>query len=285
MLEDWLETPLFERSARRVTLTKEGRALLKSVDGAFARIRTASQRLRSARAEQQRLRVSALPFFTSTWLIPRLADFERAHPDIALEIDTSNALADFRSDKVDIAIRNVRRAPTGLLARKLLDTRLIPVCAPKLLDSPRPLRTPRDLSHHTLISTSVRPDSWSRWLTAAGCGDLRPRKVLTFDTIPAGLEAAARGAGVALAMDPLFWASPFARELICPFAVNVSGDASYYLVCRKTDAKRPALRAFLGWIEREMALFARSILTDPQRKRVLAGNDDRTRPRRSARLR
>jgi len=164
-----------------------------------------------------------------------------------LEIDTSNVLTDFRSNKIDVAIRNVRRVPTGLAVKKLLDTRLVPVCAPKLLEGPRPLRSPRDLIHHTLISTSVRPDSWSRWLAAAGCGEIRPRKVLTFDTVPAGLEAAARGAGVALAMDPLFWAAPIARELTWPFATNIAGDASYSsCAARRTQDVLPCALFSIG---------------------------------------
>jgi LysR family glycine cleavage system transcriptional activator len=267
-LEEWLSTPLFVRGTRQVHLTREGKDLLAAIDHAFARIRTAADGIRAAQAKISRLRVSALPFFTNTWLIPRLPSFARVHPDIVLDIDTSAKLVDFRTSKVDVAIRNTRRAPTAVAAKKILDIRMVPVCAPKLLSGPAALRHPRDLARHTLIHTSVRPDSWSRWLAAAGCGGLVARQNVSFDTVPAALEAAARGIGVGLAMDPLFWTAPIARDLAVPFASPGQSDSSYYLVHRK-GARSPALGHFVNWIEREMAEFRRDAQRNPLRKAML----------------
>lgn len=264
-LEEWLAAPLFVRGTRQVRLTRNGRDLLAAIDQGFARIRRTSDRIRAAQTKVVRLRVSALPFFTNTWLIPRLTSFSRTHPEIVLDIDTSAKLVDFRSSKVDVAIRNVRRAPAGVAAKKILDIRMVPVCAPKLLTGEAALREPRDLVRHTLIHTSVRPDSWSRWLAGAGCTGLAARHNLTFDTVPAALEAAVRGIGVALAMDPLFWAAPVARDLAVPFGAPVEGNSSYYVVHRK-GVRTPALRTFVEWLEREMVEFRHEIQRDPGRR-------------------
>src|SRR4051794_5763643 len=83
-----LETHLGVRLLRRLNpgleLTEEGRRYLTEVDAALERLDLAQRRLASA---PRRVRVSALESFSESWLIPRLAEFERAHPDIELTIE------------------------------------------------------------------------------------------------------------------------------------------------------------------------------------------------------
>lgn len=253
-LEDWLGVPLFVRTARQVTLTPKGRRFLREVERAFGRIRIGAERLRG-RGAKTTLRVSALPLFTSAWLIPRLAQFEARHPDITLAIETTNRIVDLERDGVDVGIRNLRAPTPGLVVKKLLDVRSVPLVARKLAAQ---LKRPQDLAAHTLIHISARPESWRDWLRAAGLGDLKPKKELTFDTIPAALEAAARGHGVTLGMHPLVWEAPAAAALVVPFGAKSSVSSSYYLVHRKEDASRTEVRAFVDWVAAEMARFVRS---------------------------
>jgi LysR family glycine cleavage system transcriptional activator len=249
-LEEWLERPLFLRGTRQVTLTREGKALLKTVSAAFARIAQTSENVRGARGSV--LRISALSLFTNAWLIPRLGYFEKKHPDISLEIETTNRVVDLAREKIDIAIRNLREVPQGLAAIKLLDVRPVPMCTAKTAAL---LKTPSDLAEQTLIHLSSRRGVWSAWLRAVGCGGLKSRRKLVFDTMPAALEAAAQGRGVAIGIDGLM--QEWEKTLVRPFAHRVPGDASYYLVHRKGDGVRPDIRAFTGWVTDEMAAFKR----------------------------
>jgi LysR family glycine cleavage system transcriptional activator len=262
-LEEWLGAALFTRGARRVELTKAGRTLLRETDLAFARITATAHRLRTARGA--RLRVSALPLITGAWLIPRLGHFEAKHPDIALEIETTNRIANLDRDGIDVAIRNLRTPTPGLVARKLLDVQGVPVCAPKLLAS---LKSPGDLAQHTLIHITARPDAWGVWLRAAGVAGLKAKRDLSFDTVPAALDAAARGHGVALGMHPLVWETPIAKELVVPFAPKVDSGSSYYVVHRKADGGRPEVKAFVDWLVKEMAAFRAKHRTVPKRAGV-----------------
>jgi len=255
-LEEWLERPLFLRGARQVSLTRDGKALLKAVSTAFTKIADATDALRAARPVT--LTISALPLFTNAWLIPRLENFEKRHPDISLAIETTNRVVDLARERVDIAIRNLRAPTPSLAMRKLLDVRPVPVCTPKIAGQ---LKTPADLAGQTLIHVTARGGTWAAWLKAVGCAGLKPKRVLSFDTIPAALEAAAQGRGVALGLDPLVWESPLAESLVRPFRNRVAGDASYYLVHRRGEHVRPEVRAFIAWIEREMALFKRGVRT------------------------
>jgi len=255
-LERFLGTPLFVREARRVRLNAEGRAFLRVVASALMRIGSAADRLRAETARITTLRISALPLFTNVWLIPRLEAFERAHPEIVLDIETTNRLVDFSRERVDLAIRNVSKPSVGIEFRKLIDTRPVPMCTPALRKT---LHKPADLAHNTLIHVSARPDSWPRWLAAVGCPDLRAKRDLSFDQVPAALEAAARGRGIAMGMDPIVWDAPIARKLVRAFPQRVEAGAAYYLVYRKTDLARPRLRTFVDWLLAEMAAYKRGI--------------------------
>lgn len=265
-LEEWLETPLFARMARRIALTPEGRRFHRALTVSFDGIRRAAARVRDAK--RTTLKISALPLITQVWLIPRLAAFEERHPNITLAIETENRIADFERDDVDVGIRNLRAPTSGLFARKLLDIRPVPLCARKLAIGAHALKQPKDLAHHTLIHISARPDAWGRWLKAAGLGGLRPKREITFDTVPAALEAAARGHGVTLGMSPLVWESPAAASLVVPFAPKIEADSTYYVVHRKGDRARPEVKAFVDWLTKEMGEFARTHRSIPPSARM-----------------
>ena len=266
-LEAWLEAPLFKRTARQVTLTAKGRRFLKDIEGAFGRIRKGAQRVRGD-GRKARLRVSALPLFTNAWLIPRLADFEARHPDITLSIETANRVVDLERDGIDVGIRNMRAPSPGLVVRKLLDIRSTPLCSRKLTSGANALRRPRDLVSHTLIHISARPESWRDWLKAAGLPNLKPKHELTFDTVPAALEAAARGHGVTMGLSPMVWEAAIAESLVAPFGAATHVPSSYYVVHRKADAARGEIKAFVDWLTAEMARFVRSRPQLPASARV-----------------
>lgn len=252
-LERELGTPLFRRLTRAIELTPEGELYWSYIRRGFETMAEGTARLRQHETDKM-LRVSALPFFTSVCLIPRLSAFHKAHPGIELVIETSNRLADFSRDPVDIAIRNLRKPEQGLVSKKLLDIRGEILCSPELAGE---ITGPSCLARQTLIHVLPRPDAWANWLKAAGVPDLQPAGELWVDTVPAALQSAAEGHGVALGMAPLIWLSDFASRLVRPFQTKVSGDSSYYLVHRPEDAAKAKIRAFTTWIAGEMKLVAR----------------------------
>ena len=249
-LERWLGKPLFERHAQEVTLTREGRQFLRTVGRSFDLISAASARLRANHSGTTTLRISATQFFVSAWLIPRLEAFERNHPNISLEIDSTNRLVNFSREAVDLAIRNATGRAPGLEHRKLLDLRPVPLCTPKLRDQ---LTSAADLAKQTLIHISARHESWPRWLAAVGYEGLRAKRDLVFDSAASALEAAARDRGIALGMDPITWDHPAARQLVRALPDRIEGTSSYYLVFRKADRARGPLRACVDWLVAEMA--------------------------------
>jgi LysR family glycine cleavage system transcriptional activator len=217
-------------------------------------------------ARETSLRVSALPLFTAVWLIPRLERFhrvcEQAGSDISIDIETSNALADFDTGAVDVAIRNLR-TPTGdLRARKLLDLSAVPLCAASVAQK---LGCPNDLAGSTLIHISGRRDGWRRWLDACGLGHVRPRRNLSVDTVPAALEAAVAERGVMLGIDPLIWDAPAAARLVIPFRTPRVSAGAYFVTYRPGDRSRRAVNLFADWIVAEMKADRRRLSTNSRR--------------------
>src|SRR5215813_6522769 len=75
VLEGWVGQPLFLRAGRQIQLTAQGRKLFRRLNAGFDAIETAAKTARAA-ARDGSLRISALPLITSSWLVPRLQNFE-----------------------------------------------------------------------------------------------------------------------------------------------------------------------------------------------------------------
>ena len=99
--------------------------------------------------------VSTSPGLTSKWLAPRLYRFGDSYPDVDVRISSSLANANFQTDGIDMAVRNmpVDAAPaeTSLQFEKLADISYIPVCSPQLLEKHGPVKNARDLARLPLI--------------------------------------------------------------------------------------------------------------------------------------
>lgn len=258
-LEDWIGAAVFVRAPRQIRLTPLGKRLYRRMRGGFDAIETAIVSARESTVDSV-LRVSALPLFTNSWLIPRLEHFEavcaKARLKISIEIDTNNALTDFATSRVDVAIRNLMRPDANLASRKLIDLGAIPLCTARVA---RNLKRPEDLTGVTLIHISARPNSWQRWMKASGLEPIEPRANLSFDTIPAALEAALAGRGVMLGLDPFIWDVPAARRLVIPFNVRRVSAGSYYIVYRRSDRMRRAIKMFADWLADEVRTDARRL--------------------------
>lgn len=247
VLEEQLGVRLFERHGKRLTLTAAGRDYLPVLSDAFARIAEQTRLIR-ARAAGGRLTVSVVPSFSARWLAPRLSGFAVRHPGIALRIVTSNALATFIHDGIDIGIRYGRGPWPQTHAELLAREELFPVCAPSLLSGPCPLRTPNDLRHHALLHGELAP-GWAEWLKAAGVSGIDVGQGPRFTDAITLLEAAFAGHGVALARSVLVRDDLASGRLIRPFATAVAAEGSYHIVCAPTRLDQPEIAAFRDWLK------------------------------------
>jgi LysR family transcriptional regulator, glycine cleavage system transcriptional activator len=241
-LEHELGVALFRRFNRRIELTAAGARYLAAVGDALDLIERESEALRPPR-RQTVLRLSVLQSFASLWLLPRLAAFKQARPDLEVEIDTSAELMDLTDGRYDAAIRFGTGRWPGLAADRLFRTRVFSVAAPGLLRSGRPI-APAALDRVVLFDIVQAPDLWTQYLQGVGLAGYRPRQRRSFDNVQVMYEAAANGLGIALATDELAGGLLASGRLVRPFNNEaVPLRQSYYLVYRKERRERPALRA------------------------------------------
>jgi len=252
-LEEWLGVPLFRRLNRSLMLTEAGQAYARPVRESLEKLGEASRALRS-REQTGTLTVSVMPSFAAKFLVPRLGAFRRAHPDIDVRISASERLVDFAREDVDIAVRSGRGNWPGLRVDWLVRENLFPVCSPKLLSGPIPLKSPGDLLQHTLMHDSDWPDSmWQRWLGVAGVKADQRKPSLSFNYSNLMIQAAIDGLGVALAQEALVRDDLASGRLVKPFDIDMPSDYANYVVTPEAAAERPKVKAFREWLLAEIA--------------------------------
>lgn len=241
-LEEHLGQPLFERRHRAVVLTAAGRRYLAVVREALLRLDEASAVLRAPRRE--RLRISAAPALGSKWLVARVAEYQQGHPDLEFTLGTATGLGPLLNGEADIGLRYGEEEWPGLLAWKLFEERVFPVCSPTLAAN---LQTPTDLDGVRLLRHPLL--SWSRWFAAAGLRRPEPASGPTYEDALLMLEAAVAGHGVALMAATL--AQPYLDEgrLVRPFAEDCP-DRSFYIVAPPAVQEKPAIVDFIRWLLR-----------------------------------
>ncbi len=250
-LEAQLGVPLFRRLNPGLKLTARGRAYRTQVDRALAVLREAQQELVSDPSRP--LRVSALESFSARWLVPRLADFERHHPEVTLAIEASLEYADFDRDPIDVAIRFGTGPWEGLHGEPLVETDCFPVCSPDLVAEGPPLARVEDLAAHCLIHVSQVPDAWKQWLAVAGAPDLEPAREVLYDHVGIALSAAEAGQGVALGTRFLCGSELESGRLVVPIDVVLRAPQTYHLVCPEAGPSDPRVTAFRDWLVRSLA--------------------------------
>jgi LysR family transcriptional regulator, glycine cleavage system transcriptional activator len=246
-LEEELGVKLVERSGRGIRLTDEGERFAARVRAALAELADAVREITDRRNPRQ-LRLTTMPSFAARWLLPRTARFLKAHPDIDLEIRSSNALVDFRREDIDIAIRYYPRGDwPGLVAEPLMDDFYFPVCSPKL---PRLPKRPADLAKHTLLR--AEGEEWTPWFKAAGLDWPEPARGPLFTDSAHMMQAAVERQGIAIGRSSLMGDDLRNRVLVKLFDVVVPSTRKYWLVYPQRLVGAPKLEAFKGWLAQEM---------------------------------
>jgi LysR family glycine cleavage system transcriptional activator len=259
-LEDHLGLKLFDRGVRSIALTAAGKALYPGVQAGFLHIRDALASLNRL-GDTRVLVISTSPGFTAKWLAPRLHRFSIAYPEIDLRVSSSMNNANFTSDGVDVAIRNLpvdAAQDEALDVEKLIDLSLVPVCSPALVEKHGPFTSPDMLKrvpliHDGSLSHRARMPNWADWFAAAGVRDADVSRGLRFNSTDHALDATVEGAGVLLALDALAYDDLRTGRLVRPFNLTLPSGRCYAFVCPKKRRESANVRALRAWLRQEAA--------------------------------
>ena len=246
-LEERLGLKLFRRLPRGLILTEQGQALLPELRGAFDRIEQALARVGALGGEGP-LTISLMTTFALTWLVPRLHRFQAQHPTNDVRMLTTQRLADFAREDVDLAIRySVDPRVPGLRGDKLFNDLLTPLCGAAYRER---LRHPSDLLRVPLIDT-IGDEDWPVWLRAAGLRQPPRSQAMVFDSTKIAVDAAMEGAGVAIGPPFLFRSELASGRLFQPFDLVIPNGKAFWVVGPEATADQPKVRAFRDWIVAE----------------------------------
>ena len=270
-LETYLGVSLFHRLPKALQLTEEGLAMFPKVrdgmDSFAAAVESTRLGLNLA------LNVTAPPSFAARWLVPRLARFSQAHPEVAMRIssnpenidgpqtalDITSQASDSRHVASEVAIRFGTGSYPSYQVTKMLAPDYVLVCSPRLMDGEVPLRMPEDLVNHILIHDESIPaveqrPSWHEWLRLAGVSGVDTERGPRFSNAILAQEAAAEGQGVVLALRLQVEGEVAAGRLVIPFATAMPSAYAYYLVIPQAISERPVVIAFKDWLQSEIGV-------------------------------
>jgi len=254
-LESHLDVQLFRRLPRGLEITEAGRQLLPHLTRGLDHFARAVEELSSGDIAGP-LTINTAPSFAALWLVPRLATFVRAYPDIELCVLAEETAPDLERGQVDIRLPYGMGDYPGLETSLLMREQIFPVCAPSLLNQLQ-IRRFSDLRLHTLlhdVNTGAEEPTmtWRRWLRDAGVSGVDAGRGLKFGNSMLVVEAALRGQGVALGRTWLVGEHLASGRLVRPLKASRPADYAYYAVTTRAGAKRPRVQAFLGWLEAQV---------------------------------
>ena len=243
-LESRLGVSLFQRHARGVTLTAEGRRLADASGSALADMEGTLRSLRGDRDEEHRVRITTLHSLSYTWLIPRLPDFVEKHPRIRLAFDTETTLTRFDDGGPDLGIRHGAGHWPGLTALPLMDEHLFPVASPRMAKA---VKNAADIAKLPLILDHAR-QGWHDWFRFAGVHGADLNERYSFSDTTDAFRAAMNGIGAALARERVI--GPYLEDgsLVELPGPRMPARWGYHVVYPAHRRLRPAAQAFVEWV-------------------------------------
>lgn len=246
LLEDFVGERLFIRDGRAATLSPFGRRYLDVVCLALRTLADFPLPHKNAPV-QPRVKVTVPPTFARYLLMPRLASFTEAHPEIAVEVFLSVPLYDLSLSESDLEVRFGAGKYPDMVTEKLFDEPAFPVASPAYLERIGGIATPNDLSKATLLRSAL--ELWKPWFDVAGLDWPEPTSALRVDDLGLLLEAVKHGHGVGLTR------RHFAADMLAAGAVVelfdlsvVSPPHAYYMVYEENGPQRPEVKLFIDWL-------------------------------------
>lgn len=245
-LEEELGEPLFDRTSRELKLTKTGLSLYNDVSPLIERLDAVVAKYKKG-AISSSIRISVQPFFASEYFVPRLSEFTALHPDIDIQVGSSDESSEKHPSDSDLSIRLFRSPPSDMPSKLLFPLRLVPGGSPEFRKK-LVVRKKKIVSDFPIIVHETLPKAWANWSQASGIQLPDNVKVTRLDSMIAVVRAAQRGIGAALVPVPMgdLWFSE--GSIVKLFTKELEADVSYYLAWTEDRADDDSVKRLRDWI-------------------------------------
>ncbi|NRF65391.1 LysR family transcriptional regulator [Aquincola sp. S2] len=244
-LEAHLGQALFERGPGATQLTAAGRRLHQRVGDKMEAITDALSGAGAAGRRRSIVRVETGVTLAMHWLIPRLRGFAERHPQIDVQVGTTDGDVDPAS-RADVFIRRDHAELRGLVPQRFLAERSVLVASATHPAAALARPGARQLARWPRIGARSRPDLWPQWAAFHGLGVNAWEPTLEFDNTVLAIQATAEGLGLCV-LPELFIAGLLETgALRCVQAQRVDTGAYAYAIGPRRDSARVA--AFTDWL-------------------------------------
>ncbi|MCB4454154.1 LysR family transcriptional regulator [Leisingera sp. McT4-56] len=245
-LERQLGMELVQRDQKRLALTTEAQDYAAEIRQALNQIVQSTLRLQAAPLAGT-LNLAILPAFGMRWLMPRLPEFARLHPDVTINMATRLEPFNFSTEPFDAAIHFGNASWPGTQSLLLKHEQLLPVCAPQLVEG-RTIDGPKDILKLPLLHIQTRSTAWRDWFEQHGIAADKELSGTIYDQFATITQAALHGLGVALMPDYLVEQDLATGRLVALHPEPVETEGAYYLVWPERKSNAPALTKFRTWL-------------------------------------
>jgi DNA-binding transcriptional LysR family regulator len=153
-LEARLGVRLINRSTRKLQLTPEGTAFYERAIRILDEMNAAEREAAIGATPSGLLRINSSVSFGLHRLLPLLPDFLQLYPGISVDVTLTDIVVDLLEERADVAIRVGPMRGSRLLARKLVESRMVVTASPGYLAARGTPQTPADLAGHNLLGFS-----------------------------------------------------------------------------------------------------------------------------------
>jgi len=250
-LEEELGQQLFDRASRELKLTETGRSLYEEVSPLIEQLDAVAAQFKKDGTSSS-IRISVQPFFGSEYFVPRLSEFTAKHPEIDIQVGTSDESYEKHPSDADLSIRLFRSPPTDMSSYLLFPLRLVPAGSPEFKQA-MTVKKKIIVGEFPLIVHESQRKAWKQWAKANGIKLPENSKKVRLDSMIAVMRAAQQGIGAALVPMPMseLWFKE--GSIVRLFKNELVADASYYLVCKEDRAEERSVQVLRDWILQNFA--------------------------------
>ncbi|MFC0667440.1 LysR substrate-binding domain-containing protein [Azotobacter chroococcum] len=250
-LETFLGIELFRRTRRGVRLTEDGLSYSRRIATQLDAVERETLAVMGQQGSTS-IELAVVPTFATQWLLPRLKEFQRLHPEVTVNLTTRTRPFLFADTDFDVALHCGDAGWPGTESYFLMREISVPVCSPELIAPLRQLDA-QQIATLPLLQQSTRPYAWRQWFGSLGLqveGDMSGPRYELFSMLA---QAAMHGMGVALIPPMLIQRELDEERLIVPMQHTYlnANDKAYYLIIPERKVKSAALCAFHDWLVEE----------------------------------
>jgi DNA-binding transcriptional LysR family regulator len=249
-LEHELKIKLFERHARGLVLTDNGKYLFQTAHEVIAKLKDVEATFSDEKDKLKgKLTVTTVVSFGTTWLTPRIKEFMDLHPEIEVELIFDDKELDLSTRQADVAIRMRRPKQLNLIQKKFVDFNYHIYGSNEYLEKNGYPKILKDLDKHKFItygkgapSPVYNPD----WVLKLGSKEVKKRKsVMKVNSVYGLLLAVQSGVGLAALPDYITHNIPNLTKVLPEESGKPTETHFVYPASLKANARLIAFRNFI----------------------------------------